>query len=282
VLPGPRPRPELKPFRTRGLVRRVAPFLVIAAVFAIQASTSAGPLLVFPLYLTVVLLAALHLSRADSLAAAGLAGIAILSPSLTKPGVWALIDELSEYLVILVRQVHRGGSSGLSGGDPLGDTAAAVFLAAVLMVAGAAVHEVVAKAREAAADASAVQASEERLRLTLEAVQVGLALVGKDGRWIQVNETLCAILGRGRDELLTMTLAQVTAENDQAALDEALAMLRSGDILRWEAQLFQMRGDGIRVPIEITIAALSDHRSGDFVMLVQEADVSTRKRLEGL
>jgi PAS domain S-box-containing protein len=210
VLPGPRPRPEFKPLRTRGLVRRFTP--------------------------TVVLLVA-----------AALASIAILSGSLLSP--------------------------------------AALLLVAAVIVAVAAAYLVIARAREAAGEAErtagATRASEERLRMTLEAAQVGLALVGTDGRWVQVNEALCTILGRGRDELLTMTLEQVTAEHDRPALDEALATLRSGDILRWEAQLFQVRGDGIRVPVELTIAALSDHPSGRVVMLVQEADISTRKRLEG-
>jgi len=210
VLPGPRPRPELKPFRTRGLVRRVTPIIAV-------------------------------------LAAAGLAVIGILSGSFL--------------------------------------SAAVLLLAAIVLLAGAALYLVVARARDAAADladkARAIQASEERLRITLEAAQVGLALVGTDGRWIQVNPALCEILGRRRDLLLTVTLEHVTAEHDKPAVAEALAKLRTGDILRWEAQIFQMRGDGSRVPIEITIAALGEHPSGDALLLVQEADISTRKRLEG-
>ena len=59
-------------------------------------------------------------------------------------------------------------------------------------------------------------------------------------------------------------------------------MLRDGDILRWEAELHQVRGDGSRVPVEITIAAVTDHPGGEPVLLVQETDVSARKRVEGL
>src|SRR4029077_14681320 len=69
VLPGPRPRPELKPFRTGGLVRRVTPLLIIAALIAVQAAADVSPVLVFPLYLGAVLLAALFLGPADSLGA---------------------------------------------------------------------------------------------------------------------------------------------------------------------------------------------------------------------
>jgi PAS domain S-box-containing protein len=237
------------------LVRRATPFFAIAAVIAVQAGANLSPVLTFPLYLGVVLLAALYMGRIDSLAAAGLAAIGLLAPSMLR-------------------------------GDRSGDAAAALVLAAALIVVSVVVHEVVARIRQDAVAAERkaleVEAREERLRITVETAQVGLALIASGGGWIQVNERLCVILGRSRAELLHMTLGEVTAEHDQVAIEEALAMIRTGDILRWEAELHQVRGDLSRVPVEITIAAVSDHPSGELVMLVQEADVSGRKRLEGL
>ena len=245
----------MKPFRTRGLVRRATPFLAIAAVIAVQAGAGLQPVLAFPFYLGVVLLSALYLGRIDSLAAAVLAAAGILAPSIVT-------------------------------GDRSSDAAAALLLAAVLVVAVAAVHEVVGRIRHEAAAAERkaleVEAREEILRITVETAQVGLALIAPGGGWLQVNERMCIILGRSRAELLHMSLGDVTAEHDQSAIEEALAMLNSGDILRWEAELHQVRGDGSRVPVEITIATVSDHPSGELVMLVQETDASGRKRLEGL
>ena len=237
------------------MVRRVTPFLAIATVIAVQAGAGLQPVLAFPFYLGVVLLSALYLGRIDSLAAAVLAAAGILAPSLVT-------------------------------GDRSSDAAAALLLAAVLVVAVAAVHEVVGRIRHEAAAAERkaleVEAREEILRITVETAQVGLALIAPGGGWLQVNERMCIILGRSRAELLHMSLGDVTAEHDQSAIEEALAMLKSGDILRWEAELHQVRGDGSRVPVEITIAAVSDHPSGELVMLVQETDASGRKRLEGL
>ena len=255
MLPGPRPRPDLKPFRTRGLVRRVTPFLIIAAVIAVQIGADIKPVLVFPLYLAIVLLAALYQGRIDSYAAAMIAAFGILAPFIAR-------------------------------GDTSADAAATLLLAAVLVVVVAVVHEVVARIRHDATAAERkaieVEASKERLRITVEAAPVGLALIAPGGAWLQVNERLCVILGRSRDELLHMALVDVTAEHDQTAIDEALAMLRTGGILRWEAEIHQLRGDGSRVPVEITIASVSDHPSGELVMLVQETDISARKRLDGL
>jgi PAS domain S-box-containing protein len=236
------------------LVRRATPILAIAVVIALQAGLGLPPVLVFPLYLLIVLLTAFYSSRIDSLFCAVLAAIGVSAPA------------------ILV------GRSG--------DLAVPLLLAAVLLVVAIAVHEVVGRIRDEAVGAERMamelQGREERLRITVEAAQVGLALVGAGGGWLLVNERLCVILGRSRAELLHLTVVDVTSEHDQGAISEALSMLRSGDILRWEAELHQVRGDGGRVPVEITIAAVSDHPGGERVLLVQETDVSTRKRVEGL
>ena len=244
----------MKPNRTRGLVRRATPILAIAVVIALQTGLGLPPVLVFPLYLLIVLLTAFYSSRIDSLFCAVLAAIGVSAPAML------------------------GGTSD--------DLAVPLLLAAVLLVVAIAVHEVVGRIRAEAVGAERMamelQGREERLRITVEAAQVGLALVGADGGWLLVNERLCVILGRSRAELLHLTVVDVTSEHDQGAISEALSMLRSGDILRWEAELHQVRGDGGRVPVEITIAAVSDHPGGERVLLVQETDVSTRKRVEGL
>jgi PAS domain S-box-containing protein len=223
-------------------------------VFAVQAAAGAGPVLAFPLYLTVILLTALQLSRSEALATAVLSAIAILMPT-------------------------------LFGGQRL-DIATAALLAIVLVVAAVAVIAVVHRMRTASAQAQRhaddVAANEERLRMMLEAAMVGLAVVDADGRWVQVNERLGTILGRQRDELLRLPIVEVTAESDRAALGEALAMLRSGDIVRWEAELNQIRGDGTRVPVAIAIGTAPGRNPGESLLLVQESDISARKRLDGI
>lgn len=240
---------------TRGLVRRASPSVAIAAIFAVQAGTGAAPMLVFPLYLSVVLLTSLRLGRTESLSMAGLAAVAILMPAL-----------------------FRGGQPG--------DAAPAVLLAILLMVVALAIGEVVRQARETAAGAHRklveVETNEARLRLALEGAMVGLALAGADGRWTEVNDRLCTSLGRSRDELLRLTLGEVTAENDRKALDDALALLRGGDIVRWEAELNLVRADGSHVPVAIAIAAVAGPAPEDSRWLVQVTDISTRKRLDGL
>jgi len=245
----------LKPNRTRGLVRRATPFFATGVVIALQAGLHIDPVVVFPLYLGIVLLTSVYASRVASLTVAVIAAIGISAPPILT-------------------------------GDGSSAVAVVLSLAAVLLVVAVAVHEVVRRIRDEATNAERraveLQAREERLRITVEAAQVGLALVGANGAWLLVNERLCMILGRSRAELLHLTVADVTSEHDQSAITEALSMLRAGDILRWEAELHQVRSDGTRVPVEITMAAVTDHPGGERVLLVQETDVSARKRVDGL
>ncbi len=255
MLPERRPRPEVMPFRTRGLVRRATPYVGIAAILAVALATGSPGLLVFPLFLIVVLSVALFDDRAPLIAIGSVAALAILALSLTQLG-------------------------------PVSNLATAIFeVAALAMVAGS-VHEVVRHAREAegTAEQKAVdlESVDARLRMTLEAATIGLGVVAADGRWMLVNETLAKILGQGRDELIHTSLVDVTADADRRAVEDALGQFERREIVRWESEVRQARQDGTRIPVALAIAAISDQGSGEQLMLVQETDISARKRLDAM
>ena len=237
------------------LVRRATPFAALAAVFAVQALSNAEPVVAFPLYLTVVLLVSLQQDRPESIAVAAVAAIAVL-----------------------FMPVATSGQAS--------DVAPAVLLAAVLVAVAVAMNELTKHSRAAAAaaqhKADVLAASERRLRATLESAEVGLALAGLDGRLLEANQPLAVILGRNRDELLHATLGEVIVENDRSAVDEGLAMLQSGDVTRWDADIHVVRTDGGEVPVALYIARLPNPIVGDASLLVQVADISGRSRAGSL
>ncbi|HEY3195410.1 MAG TPA: ATP-binding protein [Candidatus Dormibacteraeota bacterium] len=238
----------------RALVRAVTPFVGIAATFALQAVTGAPALLVFPLYVVVVLFAALFNPRGKLILAGSVAAAAIFVPALAS-----------------------GGAA---------EVATAVFEVAVLWLVAGTVNEVMRHARQVAGEAEQkaeeMESIDDRLRMTLEAAMIGLALVTAGGRWLQVNERLCALLGRTGEELMHGTLADITAEHDREALNQALDKLQSKEIVRWEGELYQVRKDGSRIPVAIAIAAAGENSSGEALLLVQETDISARRRLDGI
>jgi PAS domain S-box-containing protein len=227
------------------------PFAAVAAIFAVQAFAGAGPVLAFPLYLAVILVASPQLKRAPSVAIAAVAALALLTaPLLT------------------------GGSAS--------DVSQAVLLAAVLLVVAFAISELSRQAREASAEAqrklASLAASERRVRSTVEAASVGLALADLTGKWLQVNDRLAAMLGRGQDELLQTTMIAVTAEGDDSRLDEVLTMLRNGEFAEWEGEVHQVRADGRRIPIALHITRHPSERA----LLIQEIDISAHERIDAL
>lgn len=71
--------------------------------------------------------------------------------------------------------------------------------------------------------------SEQRFKSSFQDAPVGMALVGTDGRFLQVNGALCGIVGRGEEELLTKTFADVTHPDDVAADLLNLRRVLAGD-----------------------------------------------------
>jgi PAS domain S-box-containing protein len=95
-----------------------------------------------------------------------------------------------------------------------------------------------------AAEAAAV-ASEELFRLAFESAASGMALVDPgNGCFLRVNPAGCTMLGYAEEELLTLTIMDVTAPADR---DESSSRFRSvitGEVPSSRAKLHYLRRDG--------------------------------------
>lgn len=63
----------------------------------------------------------------------------------------------------------------------------------------------------------------ERFEQTIANAAIGMALVGTDGSWLEVNPALCEIVGYGHDELMTKGFQDITHPED---LDADLELLQ--------------------------------------------------------
>lgn len=64
---------------------------------------------------------------------------------------------------------------------------------------------------------------ERKFTSTFDQTAVGMAHVGLDGQWREVNEALCRMVGYTRDELLALSFQDITHPDD---LDQDLALDR--------------------------------------------------------
>ncbi len=80
---------------------------------------------------------------------------------------------------------------------------------------------------------AALRESEERFRQTFELAGSGIAHVDLDGRFQRVNRKLCEILGYSEDELLGLSVKDISYPEDRDVTDAARAALREPWRSRW-------------------------------------------------
>ena len=114
--------------------------------------------------------------------------------------------------------------------------------------------------------------AEQTLRTTLDSAEVGLALADLEGRFVQVNASLATLLGRGRGELRGGNVIEMAPDEGWRELAGALAMLRRGDVRRWQGELSRDR------PLSLVLSRVP----GQQLMVVQATDATSRFRAEAL
>lgn len=124
------------------------------------------------------------------------------------------------------------------------------------------------------------QASEARLAATYEAASVGISETDEHGRFLRVNDSLCRITARSRDELLGMTFFDYTDPDDQAQDAELYARQVRGDIENYTVRKRALRPDGSVRHLDIFSSSVRD-AAGRFLYGVRVAqDVTATKQME--
>ena len=125
-----------------------------------------------------------------------------------------------------------------------------------------------------------LQESEQVNRATFEQAAVGIAHVGIDGRWLRVNDKLCAIVGYPREELLQLTFQDVTHPDDLGPDLGHVGKMLSGEIKTYSMEKRYFRKDRSLVWANLTVSLVRT-AAGEprhFISVVE--DVTDRKRAE--
>ena len=135
------------------------------------------------------------------------------------------------------------------------------------------------EAEQAGRQIDALRESEQRFRSAFDHA-AGMGLVAPDGRWIQVNKSLCDMLGFSEAELLLGTVQRITHPEDLSLLREQLNKLREGTIssLQLEQRFFHKSGQ-IRWVL-LSVANIKDTQSHAENLIFQMQDIGDRKQAE--
>ncbi|MGB8509909.1 MAG: EAL domain-containing protein [Pyrinomonadaceae bacterium] len=124
------------------------------------------------------------------------------------------------------------------------------------------------------------QESRETFRSAFDHAAIGMALVSPRGQWLQVNRSLCELLGYTEDELLKLNFQNITHPDDIGP-----ALLNTRELLKGKTSTYQsevryLRRDGLPVWVLWSVARIVDAESGAVRLIFQVQDITDRKRSE--
>jgi PAS domain S-box-containing protein len=121
-----------------------------------------------------------------------------------------------------------------------------------------------------------LQRSQEIYRILMHTSMDGCTVVDVQGRYLEVNDAYCQMMGYSREELLTMTISDVEAvESQEEAARHIQQMMALGQD-RFETRL--RRKDGQLVDVEVSARFMSDRERPCFFSF--ERDITQRKQFE--
>ena len=121
---------------------------------------------------------------------------------------------------------------------------------------------------------------ERRFRGTFEQAAVGIAHVAPDGRWLRVNDRLCAIVGYGRQEMLQKTFQDITHPDDLDKDRQLQAQILTGRIHTYSVEKRYFRKDGVIVWVDLTLSLMRDNQGQPEYFIAVVYDITGRKLAE--
>jgi PAS domain S-box-containing protein len=126
----------------------------------------------------------------------------------------------------------------------------------------------------------ALRESEERFYLAFENAAIGMALVSLEGRWLQVNRSLCEMLGYSEQELLATNFQAITHRDDLEVGLNHLKQLASGEISALQMEKRYLHKSGYVVWGALSSSVVRDGQNQPLYIVTQVEDITERKAAE--
>ena len=127
----------------------------------------------------------------------------------------------------------------------------------------------------------ALRESERNFRAIFEQAAVGVAVIDTEqGRFVEVNQRLCEILGVSREELTGSAATEFTHPADRQAYFKLMKELVDGRLTRFNLEKRSVKRDGAAVWLNLDVSPLwqPEERPGRHLVIVQ--DITARKSAE--
>jgi len=127
---------------------------------------------------------------------------------------------------------------------------------------------------------AALRKSEERFQFIFNLAAVGIGQVSLEGRWLQINQKLCDILGYPMEELQELTLQEISHSDD---VEQHLAQVRrllGGEIETCVMENRHVRKGGANVWVNLTVSLVRDAAGVPEYFIAIVEDITQRKRAQ--
>ncbi len=118
--------------------------------------------------------------------------------------------------------------------------------------------------------------AEQEYKTILQTAMDGFIIVNREGRFLDVNETYCAMLGYTREEMLTLRIEDVEASETAGEIAAHIQKIYARGFDRFETR--QRRKDGVIIDVEVSANPTTP--GGRERICAFQRDITERKRLE--
>ena len=127
---------------------------------------------------------------------------------------------------------------------------------------------------------AALRENEERFRRAFDDAPIGMALVSPEGRFLRVNQALSHFHGYTIDELMTISIADISDPEDMAQ-DQALAdRVLAGEINTYQLEKRYIHKQGHSIYGLINVSLLRDEQQQPLYFVTQLQDISERRKID--
>jgi diguanylate cyclase (GGDEF)-like protein/PAS domain S-box-containing protein len=136
------------------------------------------------------------------------------------------------------------------------------------------------EAEQAARHLQALQASEQRFHSAFSHAAIGMALVQPDGRVLQVNAALCALLGADEAALLGRPFQAVVHADDVPALQRQWRAVGAPEGSDATVELRCLRAGGQVLHVALHSGQFADADADEPCLILQVQDITARRQAE--
>ncbi len=216
-------------------------------------------------------LAMFSLFRWIGLSYAGSASVAALLFVVWQQQGAAVLGVMVPLLVMLLVTLHFYFRQQ-EAGEALKEASAEAATREALMAAGA--------AEAALRHLHELQASERRFHSAFTHASIGMALLAFDGRILQANPALAALLGRAEGELKQQRFQDLVMDEDRGVIEHQLGLADQRDFEGFARELRCRHVDGGTVWLSLHCSFFNEPDAAQPCLILQAQDVTARRNAE--